>query len=382
MITHFGDIGFFVYLTVAMIPAVWLGLTQRRIAPYGLAVSILTIVVMLADSKRQLAFLGMFFAGEAALAWAHLRFLQAKGRGHKVERRLVIALGLLPLALTKLSGLVEFPSLGFIGISYLTFRAIQVLLEMSDGLITEFRLTAYAYLLLFFPTLSAGPIDRSRRFDQDADNPPPRDVYLRLLGQGVWWMVLGAGYKFGLGSLFEYALADGRTLSRNLVTYMYGYGFQLFFDFGGYSLMAVGASRVFGIRTPLNFRYPFVAESIKDFWNRWHITLSFWLRDYVFSRLTMALIKRKVFKNRSTTAQVGFLVNMTVMGVWHGTQTQYILYGLYHGVLMVLTDLYETRLPFYKRFKSAMWYRLLSIVVTFHLVMFGFLIFSGRLTSA
>lgn len=382
MISHFGDIGFFIYLVAVMIPAIWLGVTQRRIAPYGLVVSVLTIVLLLAENRRQMALLGLFFAGEAALAWFHLRFLAARGRGHKAERRLVVVLALLPLALAKLNGIVDFPSLGFIGISYVTFRAVQVLLEMSDGLITEFRLTAYGYFLLFFPTLSAGPIDRSRRFEQDANVPPSREAYLRLLGQGLWWIVLGAGYKFGVGALFEYGLAPDRPLSGSLIMYMYGYGFQLFFDFGGYSLMAAGTSLVFGIRTPLNFRYPFVAVSIKDFWNRWHITLSFWLRDYVFSRLTLALIKRKIFANRSTTGYVGFLANMTLMGVWHGTQAQYLLYGTYHGVLMVFTDLYETKLPLHRRFKSATWYRLVSIFVTFHLVMFGFLIFSGRLTAS
>ena len=79
MISHFGDIGFFIYLVAVMIPAIWLGVTQRRIAPYGLVVSVLTIVLLLAENRRQMALLGLFFAGEAALAWFHLRFLAARG---------------------------------------------------------------------------------------------------------------------------------------------------------------------------------------------------------------------------------------------------------------------------------------------------------------
>ena len=128
----------------------------------------------------------------------------------------------------------------------------------------------------------------------------------------------------------------------------------------------------------MNFRLPFVAESIRDFWNRWHISLSFWFRDYVYSRLVMALIRRKVIADRVMAGRLALLVNMGLMGLWHGTGIQFLLYGLYHGVMLVGYDVYEKSVPWHKRLKDVLWYRLFMIVVTFHIVMVGFLIFSGQ----
>jgi membrane protein involved in D-alanine export len=380
--TLFGDLAFFLYLAAICLPAVALGLAGRPIRWYGTAASALTIVLVLAPSRRQLALLVLFVTGQLLLASGHAWFVRHRGRAATWERRAVVIAALLPLLAAKISGVVQLPSVGFLGVSYLTFRAVQVILEISDGLIERIRPWHYVYFLSFFPAVSAGPIDRSRRFDQDADNPPGRSDYTRLLGQGLWYLVLGAAYKFGPAAWCEYFLRDPDVVGAGILPYMYLYGFELYFDFAGYSLMAVGASYVFGVRTPLNFRAPFVAESIKDFWNRWHITLSFWLRDYLFSRLTMAFIRRKVFADRVTAARVGFVVNMAVMGFWHGTSPQYVFYGIYHGVLMVLNDVYERRSGFHQRHRRATWYRVVSILVTFHAVMFGFLIFSGRLPAA
>ncbi len=375
--TLFADLPFFLYLVALTVPATVLGLSGRSIRNYGLFASLLTIAIVLAPTRRQLILLIGFVVGQLLLATAHLWFIRHRGRSHPWERRTVVVAALAPLIVAKLSGIVNFPSLGFLGVSYLTFRAVQVVLEISDGLITHLRPRSYVYFMTFFPVLAAGPIDRSRRFDQDAENPPTPTQYARLMGQGLWFLVLGAGYKFGPGAWCEYALRTPEVLPGGWLGYMYAYGFQLFFDFGGYSLMAVGVSYLFGIRTPVNFRIPFLSESIKDFWNRWHVTLSFWLRDYLFSRLTMALIRRKVFSNRASSARVGFLVNMSTMGLWHGTKPQFILYGVYHGLLMVINDVYERKSGFHGKNRKALWYRIGAIVVTVHLVLFGFLIFSG-----
>ena len=99
---------------------------------------------------------------------------------------------------------------------------------------------------------------------------------------------------------------------------MYLYTLYLFFDFAGYSLMAVGSSNILGIQTPMNFNKPFLSVDIKDFWTRWHITLSTWLRDFVFSRVLMQVIRKKWFKNRLHNATYAYIINMLVMGFWHG----------------------------------------------------------------
>ncbi|HHX37257.1 MAG TPA: D-alanyl-lipoteichoic acid biosynthesis protein DltB, partial [Clostridiaceae bacterium] len=123
----------------------------------------------------------------------------------------------------------------------------------------------------------------------------------------------------------------------------------------------------------------FISKDMKDFWNRWHISLSHWLRDYLFTRFVFQSMKKKRFKSRQTTAALGFIFNMTVMGIWHGVTVYYILYGVYHGVLLALTDIYQKKSKFHKQHRNDKWYQVLSWFITLNLVMAGFLLFSGRL---
>ena len=208
----------------------------------------------------------------------------------------------------------------------------------------------------------------------------PRKEYLELAGDGVYRIVLGLLYKVVL-STYVYqmllALSNTGTVVYS-IKYMYLYTLYLFFDFAGYSLMAVGSSNILGIQTPMNFNKPFLSVDIKDFWTRWHITLSTWLRDFVFSRVLMQVIRKKWFKNRLHNATYAYMVNMLVMGFWHGLSVSYIVYGFYHGVLMAGFEVYQKKSNFYKKNKNKNWYKLLSWCVTMKLVMVGFFIFSGE----
>ena len=379
MIVSFGDPFYFYLLAVLAIPAVCLGLAGRRIKWYGMIATTIVVLTLVAGSRKEALLLGAFLAGQTLLIEVHLWFVSKHGRESSWERRSTVLLALLPLVVVKLSGVVHFPSLAFIGISYFTFRAVQVVLEISDGLIKRVGILDLLYFLAFFPTISAGPIDRSRRFLQDADTPLGAGSYSRLLGRGIWLLLLGATYKFALGSWVGGLLAQTGGGILGMLAYMYAYGFYLFFDFAGYSAMAVGTAYIFGIRTPMNFRMPFVSGSIKDFWNRWHITLSFWLRDFLYTRLLMGMLKRRTFASGATASHVAIVANMLAMGLWHGETIYYITYGLYHGLLLVANDVYERRFTGFRRYRDRTWYRVGSIIVTFNLVMFGFLIFSGHL---
>lgn len=378
--TAFESPSFFCLLAALSVPAIVLGLTGRRIRRYGMVATMVVLIALMWPTPAQAAALAGFLAFQTALMMGHLVFIGRHGRHHPWERRAAVLLALLPLALVKVTALFPTLSVGFLGVSYVTFRAVQVVVEISDGLLTRLPVLDYLYFLTFFPTLASGPIDRSRRFAQDADLGFAPADYGRLLGRGLAQLVLGAVYKFGIAAFFAAQLPSAGTGPLGLVRSMYLYGFDLFFDFAGYSAMAVGASAIFGIRTPPNFRLPFVAENIKDFWNRWHISLSFWFRDFIYTRLVMALVRRRVFANNLTASRLAYVVNMLAMGVWHGLAVHYVLYGAYHGLLLVLHDVYE-RSPLYAALKGRLWYRLLGIFVTFHLVMFGFLLFSGKLIS-
>ena len=292
-----------------------------------------------------------------------------------------LILSILPLLIYKFSSLVGYSIFGFIGISYMTFKCIQYVMEIKDGLIKEVSASNFFYLNLFFPSLISGPIDRSRRFDDDVNKLKSKSEYIELLTSGLQKILIGAVYKFVVSQLIypymqNYSQGNG---IKTIVAYMYLYGFYLFFDFAGYSLMAIGTGNIFGVRLPDNFNKPFISKDIKEFWDRWHISLSYWFRDFVFSRVIRRMIRNKRIKNKLTRASIAFVINMLIMGLWHGLSLNYIIYGLYHGMLLAFTEVYQKKSKFHKKNKSNVWYKFVSWGVTFNLVMLGFLIFSGRI---
>ena len=161
----------------------------------------------------------------------------------------------------------------------------------------------------------------------------------------------------------------------NIISYMYAYTLYLFFDFAGYSLFAIGTGYILGIKVPENFNKPFISKDMKEFWTRWHISLSRWFGDYIFSRFVLNSMRKKRFKSRFTASHVAQILTMFVMGLWHGLTVYYILYGLYQGIALVLTDIYQRKSKFYKKYKKNKVFNCIQVVVTFHIVSFGMLLF-------
>lgn len=388
---------FFIALAIVAVPAVALGASGRRIKPWGMVASVAMLAFLFADSRRALVAFLLFVALATASAYAMLSSWKS-GRRSMAVYRISLAATLVPLVVYKVSAAVDAPGfLGFIGISYLTFRAVQVVVEIRDGLIEDLPLADYLYFLTFFATITSGPIDRSRRFLEDANTALAPAAYRDLATRGVLMLLAGAVMQLALATMVHGftdpwavngALAMPNMLALGLpwgvgsLVRAYGYAVYLYLDFAGYSLMAAGACYLFGIQCPTNFNAPWRALDLKDFWNRWHITLSTWLRDFVFMRFVRGLTRRHVFKKRLTTACCGYVVNMFLMGMWHGLTPDYLLYGLYHGVLLAATEAYQKRCPFYKRNKGKRWYKVLSWFVTMNLVIIGFSLFSGQVGEA
>ncbi|WP_138335147.1 MULTISPECIES: D-alanyl-lipoteichoic acid biosynthesis protein DltB [Streptococcus] len=366
---------FFLLLFAVLLIGFVVNFFEKRKDYYILVLSLLFAGAIYGKSRAMIVYLLAFVIYQYFLVFLAQRI--------EVKRlKPLIFLSILPLVINKVFALTSLHLLAFIGISYMSFKTIQIMLEISDGLIKEkISVKDYLQFLLFFPTVSAGPIDRSRRFLKEINEVMPRKEYLELAGNGVYRIVLGLLYKVVL-STYVYqillALSNTGTVVYS-IKYMYLYTLYLFFDFAGYSLMAVGSSNILGIQTPMNFNKPFLSVDIKDFWTRWHITLSTWLRDFVFSRVLMQVIRKKWFKNRLHNATYAYMVNMLVMGFWHGLSVSYIVYGFYHGALMAGFEVYQKKSTFYKKNKNKNWYKLLSWFVTIHLVMIGFFIFSGEL---
>ena len=373
--SYFEGNEFFFFLILALVIGFIINYLGKKTEYYILALSLVFAIVIYGKNTLMLGYLIGFIIYQYILVMIAQRTQDAK------RLKILVFLSIVPLIINKVFALTHWHLLAFIGISYMSFKTIQIMIEISDGLIKEsISIIDYIQFLLFFPTVSSGPIDRSRRFMVDIKERMPRDEYLELAGVGVYRVVLGLLYKVVL-STYSYhylvTLPNFGSLDYS-IKYMYLYTLYLFFDFAGYSLMAVGSSNILGIKTPMNFNKPFLSIDIKDFWNRWHITLSTWLRDFVFSRVFMEATKKKRFKKRLNTAMYAYMVNMLLMGFWHGLTISYIVYGAYHGILMAGFEYYQKKSKFYKKNKNKAWYKVCSWFITINLVIFGLYIFSGE----
>lgn len=296
----------------------------------------------------------------------------------------VMGLSILPLVSAKvIPFMFAHTVFGFMGISYVTFRSLDVLFSIQDGLLKQISLQQYFAYILFVPTLSSGPVDRFRRFAKDWEKIRTRAEFLDDLEVAVQRIARGFLYKFIIAALIKTYWMDNVSVGWGgckLLGYMYAYTFYLFFDFAGYSAFAIGVARILGIHAPENFDLPFLSKNIRDFWNRWHISLSFWFRDHVYMRFLLAASKGKWFKGKHTASYVGLFVTFGLMGVWHGLTLHYILYGIFHAGLLSGYDWFARWNKERKVWGNARWQTAVDILLTFHAIAFGLLLFSGRLT--
>lgn len=381
---------FFIIAAVCLVPAIIAGCLGHRPKAYGLLVSVFFLVLLFFRDLQGALFFCIFLVVSCATT-AFTCWIFKSNNPHKIALfRGALLVALLPLICAKVSALFDTNLLGFLGISYLSFKTAQVIIEVRDGLIDDLKPLDFIYFLLFFPVFTSGPIMRSRDFCKQLATPLPGKEYRSLLARGAAWFVAGVVYSFVFAMFFQWlewfgpqaiGTQGAGVIVLGQITQALCYGLYLFFDFAGYSFMAMGIGAALGIEVPRNFNAPFASIDIKDFWNRWHITLSFWLRDYVFMRVSRTCIKRKVFKERVYTACAGYMCNMTLMGFWHGITADYILYGIYHGLLLSACEIFQKKSKFYKVHKKETWLKVLSWAITMIAVFFGFALFSGQVMT-
>lgn len=396
----YGNPQYFVYVILGALP-IFIGLFfKKRFPIYEAVVSLVFIVLMLTGKELyQIISLVIY------TIWQVLLLISYKYYCRKPHPSWVfylwVFLAVLPLMVVKINPLMQkaepMTLFGFLGISYLTFRTVGMIMEMRDGVLKDFTVWQLLRFLLFMPTFSSGPIDRFRRFNEEYEQIPDRSVLFEMLDQSVRYLMKGFLYKYilayAIGQLFlnplkSVALLEGGFFNLPTLGVMYAYGLYLFFDFAGYSLFAIAISNLFGIRSPHNFDLPFKSRDLKEFWNRWHMSLSFWFRDYVFMRLVKVMLKNKLFNSRNVTSGVAYLMNMVLMGLWHGVTWYYIAYGVFHGCGLIVNDWWlrqkkmwnkERKQKGQKPLPENQWMQALGIFVTFNVVMLSFLIFSGFL---
>ena len=228
-----------------------------------------------------------------------------------------------------------------IGVSFFTFKALSYILDVyQKRMVAETNLFHLTVYVSFFPQIAAGPI---ARYPDMADAIRVRFLEPKTVGQGVERFVIGLGKKVLIAdilgktadSVFSIGFSD---LSISLAWLgIFCYTLQIFFDFSGYSDMAIGLGMMFGFRTPENFNYPYCAVSIQDFWRRWHITLSSWFRDYLYIPLGGN-------RKGSSRTFVHLLLVFLLCGLWHGANWTFVVWGLFHGLFLGLERLGLSRL--------------------------------------
>jgi len=259
-----------------------------------------------------------------------------------------------------------------ITLSFYAFQALTYTIDLyrRDSKGTRSYL-AHLAAVSFFPTILAGPITRVSSLIDQLEKRTPLEAKdggraLFLIGLGLVKKLMIADYLAGnlVNRVFDFP--NLYTGAENLIA-VYSYTLQLYYDFSGYTDIAIGSALLLGINLPPNFNRPYAAHNIADFWRRWHITLSNWLRDYLYFSLPGLRSKWKVF------TYVNLLITMILGGLWHGQSWNFVIWGALHGLGLVVVRLWQIRTGS-KPAVSAAW-RFASIFLTVHYVAFAWIFF-------
>ncbi len=251
-----------------------------------------------------------------------------------------------------------------VGISFYTFQAMSYVIDVYRGDVSpQKNIISFGAYIALFPQLIAGPIVRYRTIDEQLSH---RKVTAEGLYSGIVCFIVGLGKKVlianNIGMLWDSMHAAGSLSVASAWLGIVAFSLQIYFDFSGYSDMAIGLGRMFGFEFEKNFNYPYTARSITDFWRRWHISLSTWFKEYVY----IPLGGNRVSPMRK---RLNLLIVWVLTGFWHGASFSFLLWGLYYAVLLILEkdvlDKYIKKLPV-----------LLQTAYTLLLVLIGWVFFA------
>ena len=252
-----------------------------------------------------------------------------------------------------------------IGISFYTFQIISYEIDVYNKKVNvQSNILKYFLYVFLFPQLIAGPIVRYQDVNNEIDN---RNVTFEMFANGLRRFIIGLSKKViianNLGELCNIYLNLGDKSVLFTWIFAISYMLQIYFDFSGYSDIAIGLGKMLGFNFPENFNYPYLAKSITDFWRRWHMTLSSWFRDYVY--IPLGGNKKGVLKQIRN-----ILIVWSLTGLWHGASWNFIVWGLYFGILLILEKFilkrYFSNVP-----------KFIKYIYTLFLVMISFVIFQG-----
>jgi alginate O-acetyltransferase complex protein AlgI len=272
----------------------------------------------------------------------------------------------------------------WLGFSYVAFRLIHSLRDRLAGKLDGLSLQEFVIYVILFPTFTAGPIDRIQHFYQELH----REDRLTPAGfiEGGRRIVWGLFKKFALADslaiiALSFANSVQTTSGRWLWVLLYAYSFRLYFDFSGYTDIAIGLGILMGIRLPENFDRPYLKQNLTSFWNAWHITLAQWFRSYFFNPVTRYLRTSKSYMPLPLIIFIGQVGTMLMIGLWHGVTWNFAIWGTWHGIGLFLhnrwADALRPRLAFFES-HPALQKSLgaASTLLTFHYVTLGWVWFA------
>ncbi|HOV81015.1 MAG TPA: MBOAT family O-acyltransferase [Bacillota bacterium] len=261
-----------------------------------------------------------------------------------------------------------------LGLSFFVFEFVHYLAETYKGNLPRASLTEYAAFGLFFPTLVAGPIKRFQPFLEQIRNPAAFKI--EYLSEGLYRILTGLGKKVIIAdsmAVFTGPLANPLNASTaDLWVAVYAFAIKIFFDFAGYSDIAIGSAKLLGIQVPENFSRPYLRQNIAAFWNSWHMSLSSWIRDYLYIPLG---------GNRGTLLFTvrNLMFAMALCGLWHGAAWNFVVWGVYHGAGLSFYRIYRKRgaslIRCIEKLPAPVT-KTLSTVATFHFVCIGWVFFA------
>lgn len=292
-----------------------------------------------------------------------------------------------------LSGLLRIDRpLGLIGLSYLIFKQIHFARDFKDE---AFKLPSFVRMLnflLFFPCYLSGPLDRFQRFSAELNalsSTRSEDTVLAIsrIGLGLFKKVVIVAILSPLSIQSVSAGLYHTYPMWKLAAKLYAYTFLLYFDFSGYTDIAVGVARLLGIRVPENFNAPFHALSIQDYWNRWHISLSQWIRDYIYYPLYRLLSEHLSSLNSTLLGAVSLFLSFLLCGLWHGEGWNFAIWGGLHGMALAIYLIYRELMKHVFEKKYALvrvktWYRTMSWALTFNYIVITNLFFALEFKDA
>jgi len=266
-----------------------------------------------------------------------------------------------------------------LGISFFVFEFIHYIVDVYRGSKPIRSFWDFALFASFFPTQIAGPIKRYQDFMPQIAPEVKKKLTLDMVQQSVYWIILGLIKKVlfadNLGIVVHSAFEHPELLSSlDLWLAVYAFAFQIYFDFSGYTDIARGSALLLGFKVPPNFNLPYWSSSISEFWKRWHISLSTWLRDYLYFPLGGNKGNR-LFTYRN------LMLTMILGGIWHGAAIHFAIWGFYQGLLLVLHKEFKhwtDKIAWFYQMKQSQVFHVFSIILTFHAVCLGWVFFRAE----